>query len=383
MGVIDTAMPDVWTPMGIYSGLDFSSSPRSMLGRRGTNSDPWSKYGEWGTRGRDHEQSTMASNRRHRHRMNNVTDQKRRDIVLKNDKDRSCDSDSYSETDSEGTSPPKYWHRQGEQNCTSATFPSFESLLHEGFVDIPIERLKGIHSNPAPKVSKSSDSSWNHEPYPWFQNEVGCNPDNYMDWGTFLKADLDSESEDESVVDNADEPWIPSLHLNQQDREDLVKRRMLSDKHVFAAQKLLREQFPDIGGFQDPCLAQTEFQPCVQEGVQIHHTRGNHWCVSSSLGGRVIIFDSIYYEIEPDLQKQLNEIYTNFAKEENGNVLSEMPYIPKQKGSKDCALFCIAIAYELCSGNDVQKVEFDQDKLRSHLQNCFEQGKLRPFPRWS
>lgn len=163
------------------------------------------------------------------------------------------------------------------------------------------------------------------------------------------------------------------------DKRELQQGRMLSDKHMYAAHQLLRRQFPWVSGLQDTCLSQTTFQPVSSEGVQIHHTRGNHWVVSACLGGRVLVYDSIYDNISKDLRKQLAEIYANAA-QDGKTLLVEIPFICKQKGRKDCGLYAIASAFELCQGNNVLGIHFKQSQIRDHLLKCFEEGRLESFP---
>ena len=52
----------------------------------------------------------------------------------------------------------------------------------------------------------------------------------------------------------------------------------------------------------------------------------------------------------------------------------------KQKGSKDCGLFSIAIATALAFGAHPSKLKFDQLKMRQHLVNCFNKECMIPFP---
>ena len=65
------------------------------------------------------------------------------------------------------------------------------------------------------------------------------------------------------------------------------------DEHINMAQGLLKEQFPFIGGFQNCLLSQTcGFTPQEQESIQIHFVARNHWCVSSSIGKEITVYDS-------------------------------------------------------------------------------------------
>ena len=204
--------------------------------------------------------------------------------------------------------------------------------------------------------------------------------------GLYEDSELDisdfSDDEDEMRVTGEElhrVPWIPSLCLTMQDKRELMNRSMLSDKHMYAGQKLLKAQYPDMGGLQDTCLAQTEFQPEQRRGVQIHHTRGNHWVLSSTNDGdEVNLYDSMYDNITADLYKQLQQIY---KVDQDNKVVYRLPDIQKQRGSRDCGLFVVAFAIELCEGNDPTDAQFQQRNMRKHLLNCFEEGRLVPFPK--
>ena len=78
--------------------------------------------------------------------------------------------------------------------------------------------------------------------------------------------------------------WCPDLHLDQEDRIALIRNKWLSDKHIYAAQILLKKQFAHIGGLQPPTLSLTgQWQVMSSEGIQISHT-GNHWLCVSTIG---------------------------------------------------------------------------------------------------
>ena len=52
----------------------------------------------------------------------------------------------------------------------------------------------------------------------------------------------------------------------------------------------------------------------------------------------------------------------------------------QQRGVYDCGLFAIASAYELCSGNNLEKIEFEQSKMHVHYQQCLVNNRLTAFP---
>lgn len=52
-----------------------------------------------------------------------------------------------------------------------------------------------------------------------------------------------------------------------------------------------------------------------------------------------------------------------------------------QKGAHDCGLFSIANAIEVCEGNDPAKQQYQQERMRKHLIDCFTKKHLLPFPK--
>ena len=79
------------------------------------------------------------------------------------------------------------------------------------------------------------------------------------------------------------------------------------------------------------------------------------------------------------MEIQLAECYQTLATDRTLAV--ELPPAQTQQGGVDCGLFAIAFAYELADGNDPSDVSFDQGKMRQHLVQCLEKGRLEAFPR--
>jgi hypothetical protein len=73
------------------------------------------------------------------------------------------------------------------------------------------------------------------------------------------------------------------------------KKRMLNDRIINGAQKLIKKKLALIGGFQDPLLSYLSFDRCTSEGIQVHNTGKIHCLASSSIGGHpVSVYDSLY-----------------------------------------------------------------------------------------
>ena len=154
---------------------------------------------------------------------------------------------------------------------------------------------------------------------------------------------------------------------------------MLNDRIINAAQQLIKKGAPAVGGIQDTLLAQ-RFDRNPYESVQIHHTGECHWVTSSSIGGHVSLYDSLHHGMTDSTQVQLAQCYNGLV-DAMDELTVDIPSVQQQSGSVDCGLFAEAYAFELANGKRPSDVVFDQKRMRSHLLDCIESGKLTPFPR--
>ena len=95
-----------------------------------------------------------------------------------------------------------------------------------------------------------------------------------------------------------EDSWL--LTLSQFDKKALCDGKRLNDNHINFAQGLLRKQFPSIDGLK-LTLLRTKQQTKIKHGLQIIHSRGNHWIVASTLGcykDEVKLFDSLYASVD-------------------------------------------------------------------------------------
>eukprot|EP00058_Branchiostoma_floridae_P013786 XP_002599274.1 hypothetical protein BRAFLDRAFT_64376 [Branchiostoma floridae] len=175
----------------------------------------------------------------------------------------------------------------------------------------------------------------------------------------------------------------PSVKLSNHDKATLAFGEMLTDDHIQAAQILLRRQYPALQGLEAPAVGHCEdgFAKMTGKGLQIHHNSSQHWVLSSCAGGQVRLYDSLGVAMTPSLQIQLYQSYAAFADQARKVLTVILPDIQRQKNVFDCGLFAIAWAVDIAEGQDVSRVVYDVKKMRSHLETCFELGKLTPFPR--
>ena len=91
-----------------------------------------------------------------------------------------------------------------------------------------------------------------------------------------------------------------------------------------------------------------------------------------STPGCVDIYDSLFDDVDADTTKEIHESF--------GKSQIKLQKVQKQQGSDDCGLFAIAFAVSLARKTDPSQVCFMQSQMRSHLINCFQEGRFISFP---
>ena len=95
----------------------------------------------------------------------------------------------------------------------------------------------------------------------------------------------------------------------------------------------------------------------------------------------MLLIDSLASGIDKLVILQSAQIYQ--VPETKSHLSIHSISIQHQKGSKDCGLFAIAFATEICTGHNPSDAEFVQSEMRPHLVNCLKMGKLSRFPQQS
>jgi len=163
------------------------------------------------------------------------------------------------------------------------------------------------------------------------------------------------------------------IKLFQEDKLALEFDR-LNDRHINFAQTLLRNQFSQCYGLQNTLLQGRHEYDVSTKIVQILHVRGNHWVVISNLlchDNEIKYYDTIYNDIDQRTQDLLNKM---FGEDVTVTVDTQ---VQKQKGDKDCGVFCIAIATSLL--HNQTPGPFTQSLLRPHLIYCIENKSMIPL----
>ena len=173
--------------------------------------------------------------------------------------------------------------------------------------------------------------------------------------------------------------WVKDLSLTVDDKEVLTNGEWLNDKHIVAAQKLLKIQYPFIDGLQSPNLGSIlVFKVMTGEGVQIIHHM-SHWTCLSTIGcqaNEINVYDSLYSRLSVAARKQACSMLDTTE----AMLTIRMQEVQSQSGGADCGVFAIAFAVSLCQGKDPCSISLEQPLMRQHLTECLSNQFMTPFP---
>ena len=192
----------------------------------------------------------------------------------------------------------------------------------------------------------------------------------------------ETNSNDGTAIVNLNK--TPRSTLTQIDLKDISENEMLNDDnviHVF--QRMMKEQYPDSNGLQDPVLGQkmhfNVFRniPCVQ----VLHDGKLHWIAMSTYNcapGEVFLMDSLFSgRIADHTKRQICSILHCGKEALKINVLP----VQQQSNGTDYGVFALAFALHVITTNQNPiDVFFAPEKMRSHLLKCLSMGKMEKFP---
>ena len=149
------------------------------------------------------------------------------------------------------------------------------------------------------------------------------------------------------------------------------------DEVVHKVQQLIKEKFPNIGGFQDPILY-NHFVPLKGKFVQVLNVNENPWvCVAGEGNNEIHIYDSLLIKIN----NKPMYVITKMLKCEDEVFLTKTVLVQKQSNSSDCGLFTLAFAFDLANSMDSSIITYNERILRKHLLACTENEEITEFPR--
>ena len=207
----------------------------------------------------------------------------------------------------------------------------------------------------------------------------------------------ESEEEDPSTSSQSSEEssaewWLEHLSLTLEDKSILLTEgKWLLDKHIEAAMKILKEQFPHLKGFDPPYWEPKKdkggkwhylkrFPQVTSNAVQIHYNGINHWVTSFQSEGKVFFLDSGRSWgskkscINDSLSLQLSAMYAT-----QGKTLEIcIPDIMKQLEG-NCGVHAIANAVYVCFNARCPSNVTFRKGMRQHLVACLERGSFTEF----
>ena len=151
--------------------------------------------------------------------------------------------------------------------------------------------------------------------------------------------------------------WFPDLHLTTLEQAFILEGQEICDQIVNAAMILLNRDFPFFT-FQSSSMSHSLLTYCPFETIHVHHNGQGHFCTSSSIGGKVHLYDSLNTAPSQDLKQQISTLYS--PDPAITPTITQVQFQSRQEGSVDCGIFAIAYATELAHGNDPSSFIFDQ-----------------------
>ena len=190
-------------------------------------------------------------------------------------------------------------------------------------------------------------------------------------------------SSDGSQDKDCEKDWVIDLGLSQYDKHILTSQSWLTSNHIGAAHLLLKRSFPCQTGLQDTVylVEKLQWRSTPQNFVQIIHIGGFHWaCVSnirSPNATSIQLYDSLHLLPDATVQEQCCTILKCLKDSFKLQIMN----VQIQGAGDTCGLFAIAMAFDLCSGQDPCLVSYDESRMRAHLERCFNKQALSRFPR--
>lgn len=159
----------------------------------------------------------------------------------------------------------------------------------------------------------------------------------------------------------------------------LQQRLWLDDAIINASQKLLKQQFPDVGGLESTLAVAAKSCKTLPGGaIQIMHILSNHWiCIKLNEDKKtVFLYDSKYSSISPSVVDHIIDIIHS----QNATVTVKSMAMQQQQGCDACGVFSLAVATALCNKQDPSMLRWKQNAMWQHLLKSLEEEKLSPFP---
>ena len=170
--------------------------------------------------------------------------------------------------------------------------------------------------------------------------------------------------------------------LDDKEIHIIKSNQWLTDMSINYYQNMLHMQFPYYEGLEDTTVGlHLQFSIHRNDFVQVLHDGNNHWVCISNIGcqgAEVSYYDSMYNgRLKPCVKKQIASLIYETGPEIKVNVKP----VQQQRNGSDCGPFALAFATSLLNNDDPSQIVYDEVKLREHLIQCHNKGKLTSFPK--
>ena len=189
-------------------------------------------------------------------------------------------------------------------------------------------------------------------------------------------------------------PFPEEVNLTAQHLLDASLNNNLSECHMNAAARLIKNTFHDIGGLYDVNLMTTGFPygneyyspelASLSKWMQFLPRKNGHWILAASGFNNVqhrMLYDISNFKgadkaITPQVVTAVAQLHFNYSK------FLEIGYMPFSPGtSNSSGIVTIAIAVALLFGRNPATIKFGtEQEMKKHLVNCFKAGKISLFP---
>ena len=144
---------------------------------------------------------------------------------------------------------------------------------------------------------------------------------------------------------------------------------------------MLKKQFPDANGLQDPLLGQLLRYHIYQNTpfVQVIHNDRYYWLALSTYGCKqreISVLDSKFnYSLSIQTKKQICALLHCPLKTIQVNILPGQ----QQTGGVDCGLFAKVFLQYILSYKQ-NPISLEQSSMRNHILKCLKNNRLEVFP---
>ena len=133
----------------------------------------------------------------------------------------------------------------------------------------------------------------------------------------------------------------------------LQQRLWLDDVIINAGQKLLRQQFPDVGGLESTLAVTAKSCKTLSGGaIQIMHILSNHWTCIKLNEDKTTVF--LYDSKHSSIPHTVVDLIIDIIHSEKDTVTIKSMVMQQQQGCDACGVFSLAVATAYATNKTLQ-----------------------------